>query len=454
MALKNQYLIDLLETVKKRNAGEPEFIQAVTEVFESLQPVVEKRQDLVDAGVFERIVEPERQIMFRVPWVDDNGKTQVNRGFRIQFNSAIGPYKGGIRLHPSVYLGIIKFLGFEQIFKNSLTGLAIGGGKGGSDFDPKGKSETEVMRFCQAFMTELHRHIGATIDVPAGDIGVGGREVGYMFGQFKRLTRSYEGVLTGKNLLFGGSLARTEATGYGAVYFAQNMLEDRGESLEGKVCAVSGAGNVATYCCEKLLQLGAKPVTVSDSRGMIYDPEGIKVDVLKQVKEVERASLTRYAELVPTAKHTPVAEYPEGRNAVWSVPCFAAFPCATQNELNLADAKALLANGCKCVAEGANMPSTLEAVHAFLEAGIAYGPAKAANAGGVATSQLEMQQNAGMQSWTFETVDGKLKDIMGNIYKNAAETAKEFGQPGNLVLGANIAGFRKVADAMIAQGVC
>lgn len=454
MALKNQYLIDLLETVKKRNPGEPEFIQAVTEVLETLQPVAEKRQDLIDAGVFDRIVEPERQIMFRVPWVDDNGKVQVNRGFRIQFNSAIGPYKGGIRLHPSVYLGIIKFLGFEQVFKNSLTTLPMGGGKGGSDFDPKGKSETEVMRFCQAFMTELHRHIGATIDVPAGDIGVGGREVGYMFGQFKRLTRSYEGVLTGKNLLFGGSLARTEATGYGAVYFAQNMLEDRGESLEGKVCAVSGAGNVATYCCEKLLQLGAKPVTVSDSRGMIYDPEGIKVDVLKQVKEVERASLTRYAELVPTAKHTPVAEYPEGRNAVWSVPCFAAFPCATQNELNLADAKTLLANGCKCVAEGANMPSTLEAVHAFLEAGIAYGPAKAANAGGVATSQLEMQQNAGMQSWTFETVDGKLKDIMGNIYKNAAETAKEFGQPGNLVLGANIAGFRKVADAMIAQGVC
>lgn len=372
----------------------------------------------------------------------------------MQFSTSIGPSKGGLRFHPSVNLGILKFLGFEQIFKNSLTGLAIGGGKGGSDFDPKGKSENEVMRFCQAFMTELHRHIGATIDVPAGDIGVGGREVGYMFGQFKRLTRSYEGVLTGKNLLFGGSLARTEATGYGAVYFAQNMLEDRGENLEGKVCAVSGAGNVATYCCEKLLQLGARPVTVSDSRGMIYDPEGIKVDVLKQVKEVERASLTRYAELVPTAKHTPVAEYPEGRNAVWSVPCFAAFPCATQNELNLADAKTLLANGCKCVAEGANMPSTLDAVHAFLEAGIAYGPAKAANAGGVATSQLEMQQNAGMQSWTFETVDGKLKDIMGNIYKNAAATAKEFGQPGNLVLGANIAGFRKVADAMIAQGVC
>ena len=448
------YAQRVIEGLKQKYASEPVFLQAVEEVLMTLQPLLDKDAKYEKYKILERITEPERIISFRVEWVDDKGEIQVNRGYRVQYNSAIGPYKGGLRFHPSVNLGILKFLGFEQIFKNSLTGLAIGGGKGGSDFDPKGKSETEVMRFCQAFMTELHRHIGATIDVPAGDIGVGGREVGYMFGQFKRLARSYEGVLTGKNLLFGGSLARTEATGYGAVYFAQNMLEDRGESLEGKVCAVSGAGNVATYCCEKLLQLGAKPVTVSDSRGMIYDPEGIKVDVLKQVKEVERASLTRYAELVPTAKHTPVAEYPEGRNAVWSVPCFAAFPCATQNELNLADAKALLANGCKCVAEGANMPSTLEAVHAFLEAGIAYGPAKAANAGGVATSQLEMQQNAGMQSWTFETVDGKLKDIMGNIYKNAAATAKEFGQPGNLVLGANIAGFRKVADAMIAQGVC
>ena len=448
------YAQRVIEGLKQKYASEPVFLQAVEEVLMTLQPLLDKDAKYEKYKILERITEPERIISFRVEWVDDKGEIQVNRGYRVQYNSAIGPYKGGLRFHPSVNLGILKFLGFEQIFKNSLTGLAIGGGKGGSDFDPKGKSETEVMRFCQAFMTELHRHIGATIDVPAGDIGVGGREVGYMFGQFKRLTRSYEGVLTGKNLLFGGSLARTEATGYGAVYFAQNMLEDRGESLEGKVCAVSGAGNVATYCCEKLLQLGAKPVTVSDSRGMIYDPEGIKVDVLKQVKEVERASLTRYAELVPTAKHTPVAEYPEGRNAVWSVPCFAAFPCATQNELNLADAKVLLTNGCKCVAEGANMPSTLEAVHAFLEAGIAYGPAKAANAGGVATSQLEMQQNAGMQSWTFETVDGKLKDIMGNIYKNAAETAKEFGQPGNLVLGANIAGFRKVADAMIAQGVC
>ena len=449
------YAQRVIEGLKQKYASEPVFLQAVEEVLMTLQPLLDKDAKYEKYKILERITEPERIISFRVEWVDDKGEIQVNRGYRVQYNSAIGPYKGGLRFHPSVNLGILKFLGFEQIFKNSLTGLAIGGGKGGSDFDPKGKSETEVMRFCQSFMPELYRHIGQFVDCPAGDIGVGGREVGYMFGQYKRLTNSFQGgMLTGKGLTFGGSLARTEATGYGAVYFAQNMLEDRGESLEGKVCAVSGAGNVATYCCEKLLQLGAKPVTVSDSRGMIYDPEGIKVDVLKQVKEVERASLTRYAELVPTAKHTPVAEYPEGRNAVWSVPCFAAFPCATQNELNLADAKALLANGCKCVAEGANMPSTLEAVHAFLEAGIAYGPAKAANAGGVATSQLEMQQNAGMQSWTFETVDGKLKDIMGNIYKNAAETAKEFGQPGNLVLGANIAGFRKVADAMIAQGVC
>ena len=447
------YAQRVIEGLKQKYASEPVFLQAVEEVLMTLQPLLDKDAKYEKYKILERITEPERIISFRVEWVDDKGEIQVNRGYRVQYNSAIGPYKGGLRFHPSVTLGVLKFLGFEQIFKNSLTGLAIGGAKGGSDFDPKGKSDNEVMRFCQAFMTELYRHIGATIDVPAGDIGVGGREIGYMYGMYKRLTKHYEGVLTGKNLLFGGSLARTEATGYGVVYFAQNMLEDRGESLEGKVCAVSGAGNVATYCCEKLLQLGAKPVTVSDSRGMIYDPEGIKVDVLKQVKEVERASLTRYAELVPTAKHTPVAEYPEGRNAVWSVPCFAAFPCATQNELNLADADVLLKNGCKCVSEGANMPSTLDATNAFLKAGIAYGPAKAANAGGVATSQLEMQQNAGMQSWTFDTVDGKLKDIMGNIFRNASETANEFNNPGNLVLGANIAGFRKVADAMIAQGV-
>ena len=446
------YVQRVLDTLNRQYPGDKEFLQAIHEVLPTLRPVLDARYEKY--RIVERMVEPERVICFRVDWVDDKGEIQVNRGFRVQYNSAIGPYKGGIRFHPSVNLGILKFLGFEQTFKNSLTGLSIGGGKGGSDFDPKGKSENEVMRFCQAFMTELYRHVGPTTDVPAGDIGVGGREVGYMYGQYKKITNRYEGVLTGKNILFGGSLARTEATGYGAVYFAQNMLEDLGQSLEGKVCAVSGSGNVATYCCQKLYQVGAKPVTVSDSQGMIYDPEGIKVDVLKQVKEVERARLTRYAELVPTAKHTPVAQYPAGRNAVWSVPCFAAFPCATQNELNLEDAKELIKNGCKCISEGANMPSTLEAVDAILAAKLAYGPAKAANAGGVATSQLEMAQNAGMQRWTFDEVDGKLKQIMANIYRNSADTAKEFKQEGNLVLGANIAGFRKVAEAMIAEGVC
>ena len=446
------YAQRVIEGLKQKYASEPVFLQAVEEVLMTLQPLLDKDAKYEKYKILERITEPERIISFRVEWVDDKGEIQVNRGYRVQYNSAIGPYKGGLRFHPSVNLGILKFLGFEQIFKNSLTGLAIGGGKGGSDFDPKGKSETEVMRFCQAFMTELHRHIGATIDVPAGDIGVGGREVGYMFGQFKRLTRSYEGVLTGKNLLFGGSLARTEATGYGAVYFAQNMLEDRGESLEGKVCAVSGAGNVATYCCEKLLQLGAKPVTVSDSRGMIYDPEGIKVDVLKQVKEVERASLTRYAELVPTAKHTPVAEYPEGRNAVWSVPCFAAFPCATQNELNLADAKALLANGCKCVAEGANMPSTPEAIRIFQQHKLLYAPGKAANAGGVATSGIEMTQNSIRLTWSPEEVDAKLKSIMQNIHSVCVHYGTQPDGYINYVVGANIGGFMKVANAMLAQG--
>ncbi|MBQ3060628.1 MAG: NADP-specific glutamate dehydrogenase [Desulfovibrio sp.] len=447
------YVQQVMDSLKEKYAHQPVFLQAAQEVLQSLQPALDKNKKYQEHKILERIVEPERVISFRVDWVDDKGQVQVNRGYRVQYNSAIGPYKGGLRLHPSVNLGVLKFLGFEQIFKNALSGLAIGGGKGGSDFDPKGKSDTEVMRFCQAFMTELHRYIGATIDVPAGDIGVGGREIGYLYGQWKRLTQSFEGVLTGKNVLYGGSLARTEATGYGAVYFAQRMLESRKESFEGKVCTVSGAGNVATYCCEKLWQVGARPVTVSDSRGMIYDAEGIRVDVLKQVKEVERASLTRYAELVSSAKYTPVTEYPQGRNAVWSVPCDAAFPCATQNELNLADAESLLANGCKCVAEGANMPSTLDAVHAFIKAGIAYGPAKAANAGGVSTSQLEMAQNASMQSWPFETVDANLKRIMTNIHDSAAATAEEFGQPGNLVLGANIAGFRKVADTMIMLGV-
>ena len=448
------YVDDVLNRALKRNHTQPEFCQAVTEVLESIRPVVESNPYYEKTSLLERLVEPERATVFRVCWMDDNNKVQVNRGYRVQFNSAIGPYKGGLRFHPSVNMSIIKFLGFEQIFKNSLTGLPIGGAKGGSDFDPKGKSNTEVMRFCQSFMTSLYRVIGPNTDVPAGDIGVGGREIGYMFGQYKRITGQYEGVLTGKGLSFGGSLARTEATGYGLVYIVEEMMRAHGNDIEGKTVAVSGAGNVATYCCEKLQQVGAKPVTVSDSRGMIHDPDGIRLDVLKQVKEVERASLSRYAELVPSAKYTPVGDYPQGRNAVWSVPCFAAFPCATQNELNLADAEVLLANGCKCVAEGANMPSTLDAVHAFLKAGIAYGPAKAANAGGVATSQLEMAQNASMQSWDFETVDGKLKQIMTNIYKNAAATAAEFGQPGNLVMGANIAGFRKVADAMLAQGIC
>lgn len=447
------YAEKVMAELKEKYACEPVFLQAVQEVLQSLQPILKKNPIYERNRILERLAEPERAISFRVDWVDDNGQIQVNRGYRIQFNSAIGPYKGGLRLHPSVNMGLLKFLGFEQIFKNSLTGLPIGGAKGGSDFDPKGKSDMEVMRFCQAFMNELFRHIGPTIDVPAGDIGVGGREIGYLYGQYKRLTHRYEGVLTGKNLLFGGSLARTEATGYGVVYFAEAMLSARKQSLKGKTCAVSGAGNVAIYCCQKLHEIGAKPVTVTDSRGMILDPAGINVEILKQVKEKERASLTRYAELVPGAKYTPVSDYPKDRHPVWSTPCFAAFPCATQNELNLEDAKALLANGCECVAEGANMPSTLEAVHEFVKAGIAYGPAKAANAGGVATSQLEMAQNASMQSWDFAAVDAKLKNIMNHIYEEAASTASEFGQPGNLVLGANIAGFRKVADAMIAQGV-
>ena len=448
------YVERVLTSLGDRYPHQPVFLQAVKEVLTSIQPALDRKKDYEKYKILERITEPERIISFRVDWVDDKGEVQTNRGYRVQYNSVIGPYKGGLRLHPSVNLGILKFLGFEQIFKNSLTGLPIGGGKGGSDFDPKGKTENEIMRFCQAFMNELFRHIGATIDVPAGDIGVGGREIGYLFGQYKKLTRRYEGVLTGKNPLFGGSLARTEATGYGVVYLTQSMLAARKEDLKDKTCAVSGAGNVATYCCEKLIQVGAKPVTISDSRGMIYDPTGIKVDVLKQVKEVERASLMRYEELVSTAKYTPLADYPKGRNAVWDVPCFAAFPCATQNELNGADAQALLKNGCKCVTEGANMPSTLEATNTFLQAGIAYAPAKAANAGGVATSQLEMEQNASMQSWTFEDVDARLRAIMQNIYQNAAGTAADMGAPGNLVVGANIAGFRKVADAMLALGVC
>ena len=447
------YVERVLNNLKEAYPHEPVFLQAVQEVLQSLQPILCKKPEYAKMKILERITEPERCVSFRVQWMDDCGQVQVNRGYRVQFNSALGPFKGGLRFHPSVNQGLLKFLGFEQIFKNSLTGLAIGGAKGGSDFNPKGKSKMEIMRFCQAFMTELCTHIGATVDVPAGDIGVGSQEISFLFGQYKRLTRRYEGVLTGKNLLFGGSLARPEATGYGAVYFAQAMLEARGQGLEGKVCTVSGAGNVAIHCCQKLIQVGAKPVTVSDSSGMIYDAEGIRLDVLKQVKEIERKPLTRYAELVSTATYTPIKAYPEGRNAVWSVPCFAAFPCATQNELNLADAETLLANGCACVAEGANMPATLDAVHAFIASGIAYGPAKAANAGGVSVSQLEMAQNASMQRWTFERVDNQLRHIMYDIHHNAAATAAEFGHAGNLVMGANIAGFRKVADAMLALGL-
>ncbi|MBQ8023560.1 MAG: NADP-specific glutamate dehydrogenase [Succinatimonas sp.] len=447
------YTQRVLDSLKAKYPYQPEFLQAAEEILNTLQPVVDKEPKYEKYKILERMTEPERTISFRIEWVDDKGEVQVNKGYRVQFNSAIGPYKGGIRLHPTVNEGVLKFLGLEQILKNSLTGTPIGGAKGGSDFDPKGKSETEIMRFCQAFMIQLHRYIGATIDVPAGDIGTGGREIGYMYGAYKRLTTRYEGVLTGKGLTYGGSLARTEATGYGTVYFTDAMLKDRGDSLKGKKCAVSGSGNVAIYCCEKLIQLGATPVTVSDSNGTIYDPNGIKVDVLKQVKEVERARLTRYAELVPTAQYTPVDKYPAGKHQVWTYNVDCAFPCATQNELNEEDAKTLLANGCKVVAEGANMPSTLGAIEQFLKAKIAYGPAKAANAGGVATSQLEMEQNAGMTAWTFEEVDQKLHTIMTNLYKNVADTAREFGVEGNLVLGANIAGFRKVADAMIAQGV-
>ncbi len=429
------------------------FIKLWRKCFESLEPALQKDKKYESYAILERLTIPDREIHFRVSWVDDKGKIQTNRAYRIEFNAAIGPYKGGLRFHPSVNEGVIKFLGFEQILKNSLTTLAMGGGKGGSDFDPKGKSEGEIMRFCQAFMNELFRHIGATTDVPAGDIGVGGREIGYLYGQYRKLTNRFDGVLTGKALSWGGSLVRTEATGYGCVYFAQEMLKARGESLEGKICTVSGAGNVAIYTVEKLQQLGAIPVTVSDSQGMIYDKDGIDLALLKEIKEVRRASLTEYAKERPSAKYTKVSDYPAGTNAVWAIPCFAAFPSATQNELNANDAKTLLANGCKCVSEGANMPSTIEAVHQFLNAKICYGPGKAANAGGVAVSGLEMAQNASMNPWTFEVVDKRLHGIMESIYANASETAKEFGEPTNLVLGANIAGFRKVAGAMIDQGV-
>ena len=448
MALKNQYLIDLFETVKKRNPAEPEFLQAVTEVLETLEPVAEKRQDLIDAGVFERIVEPERQIMFRVPWVDDNGKVQVNRGFRVQFNSAIGPYKGGLRLHPSVNLGIIKFLGFEQVFKNSLTTLPMGGGKGGSDFDPKGKSDGEIMRFCQSFMTELCKYIGADTDVPAGDIGTGAREIGYMFGQYKRIRNEFVGVLTGKGLTYGGSLARTEATGYGLCYFTNEMLQANGKSFDGQTVVISGSGNVAIYATEKATQYGAKVVALSDSNGYIYDPEGIELDLVKQIKEVERGRIKEYAD---RTSHKGVT-YTDGCKGIWTIKCDIALPCATQNEIDGESAAILVKNGTYCVSEGANMPSTPEAIETYLSNGILYGPAKAANAGGVATSGLEMSQNSERLSWTFEEVDEKLHGIMKSIFKACESAAKEYGMEGNYMAGANIAGFLKVAEAMKAQG--
>ncbi len=442
------YVDEVIELVEKKNPGEPEFHQAVKEVLESLKPVVEANEEKYrKEALLERLVEPERVIMFRVPWVDDNGNVQVNKGFRVQFNSAIGPYKGGLRFHPSVYLGIIKFLGFEQIFKNSLTGLPIGGGKGGADFDPKGKSDREVMAFCQSYMTELYRHIGADTDVPAGDIGVGAREIGYLFGQYKRIRDAYEGVLTGKGLTYGGSLVRTQATGYGLLYLTEELLKLNGKELKGKTVAVSGAGNVATYAIEKAYQLGAKPVTCSDSTGWVYDPEGIDLKALKEIKEVKRARLAEYT------NYRPNAEYHEGKG-VWTVKCDIALPCATQNELHLEDAKALVANGCFAVAEGANMPTTLEATKYLQENGIIFAPGKAANAGGVATSGLEMSQNSERLSWSFEEVDKKLQGIMVNICHNMVDAAKKYGFEGNYVVGANAAGFEKVADAMIAQGVC
>ena len=442
------YVDEVLARVKTKNAAEPEFLQAVDEVLESIRPVVEANEELYKKeAILERITEPDRQFKFRVAWVDDNGQVQVNTGYRVQFNNAIGPYKGGLRLHPSVYLGIIKFLGFEQVFKNSLTGLPIGGGKGGSDFDPKGKSDREVMAFCQSFMTELSKYIGADVDVPAGDIGTGAREIGYLYGQYKRITGLYEGVLTGKGLSYGGSLARTEATGYGLLYMTEELLKSHGQDIAGKTCVVSGAGNVAIYAIQKAHQLGAKCVTCSDSTGWIYDPEGIDVDLLKEVKEVKRARLTEYAAARPSA------EYHEGRG-VWSVKCDIALPCATQNELLIDDAKTLVANGCIAVCEGANMPTTLDATQYLQQNGVYFVPGKAANAGGVATSALEMSQNSERLSWTFEEVDAKLNQIMVNIYHNIDDAAKRYGKEGDYVAGANIAGFEKVVDAMLAQGVC
>ncbi|MFH1857358.1 MAG: NADP-specific glutamate dehydrogenase [Candidatus Omnitrophota bacterium] len=441
------YLERVIETVKKRNPNEPEFHQAVTEVLESLKPVIERHSEYEDAALLERIVEPERQVLFRVPWQDDKGKIQVNRGFRIQFSSALGPYKGGIRFHPSVYLGIIKFLGFEQIFKNSLTGLMMGGAKGGSDFDPKRKSDSEIMRFCQSFMTELYRHIGADTDVPAGDIGVGGREIGYMFGQWKRLTGLFSGVLTGKGLDYGGSLVRTEATGYGCVYFCEEMLKDKKNSISGKTVVVSGSGNAAIYAHEKATQMGAKVVAMSDSNGFVHDKHGIDLALIKQIKEVKRERIKEYV------KEKKAAVYTEGCSGIWNIECDVAFPCATQNELDEKAAQTLVKNGCIAVAEGANMPSTPDAVKVFIKSKICYGPGKAANAGGVASSGLEMAQNSQRLSWSFKEVDEKLHQIMVDIHTAAKRAAKEYGTPDNLVNGANIVGFTKVAKAMMAQGL-
>ena len=441
------YVDEIYDRVVKQNPGEPEFHQAVKEVLDSLRLVIDANEEKYRAaGILERFVEPERIISFRVPWVDDNGKVQVNKGYRVQFNSAIGPYKGGLRFHPSVNQSILKFLGFEQTLKNSLTGLPMGGGKGGSNFDPKGKSDREVMAFCQSFMTELYRHIGKDTDVPAGDIGVGGREVGYLFGQYKRITGLYEGVLTGKGLTFGGSLVRTEATGYGLIYILNEMLKHNGKELAGKTVIVSGSGNVAIYATQKAQQLGAKVVALSDSNGYVYDKDGIKLDVVKEIKEVRRGRIKEYVDAVPTAVYT------EGKG-IWTIPCDIALPCATQNELNLEDAKTLIANGCFAVAEGANMPSTREATDLFVEKKILFMPGKAANAGGVATSGLEQSQNSLRLSWTFEEVDERLKNIMANIFAKAADAAERYGVPGNYVAGANIAGFEKVVEAMLGQGI-
>ena len=448
MEIKNEYLRDLYRRVEKRDPNEPEFLQAVGEVLQSLAPVADRRPDLIDWGVFERIVEPERMITFRVSWVDDQGKVQVNRGYRVQYNSAIGPYKGGLRLHPSVNASIIKFLGFEQTFKNSLTGLPMGGAKGGSDFDPKGKSDMEIMRFCQSFMTELYRHIGEDTDVPAGDIGVGAREIGYLFGQYKRIRNTFTGVLTGKGLTYGGSLARTEATGYGLLYFLREMLQEmKHEPVAGKTAVISGSGNVAIYACEKAQQLGMKVVAMSDSAGYVYDEKGIDLAVVKQIKEVERGRIRAYAERVPGAVYT------EGCKGIWTIPCDVALPCATQNELDLAGAEALVAHGVMAVCEGANMPTTPDAAEFFQKNGVLFAPGKASNAGGVSVSGLEMSQNSMRYSWTFEEVDRKLEEIMKGIFHAAYTAAEEYGCSGDLIAGANIAGFLKVAESMKAQGI-